>query len=46
MEFGLWIFAIKRLGQTYEAAQMIYNNLSEAAKEDLRKEYDEFCQNQ
>ncbi len=46
MTFELWLFTIKRLGQTYEAAQMIYNNLSESNKAELQKEYDEYCKNQ
>lgn len=41
MDFFLWIFAIKHLGQTYDASRMVYDNLSEDEKEKLKKEYEE-----
>ena len=40
MNFELWLFTIKRLGQTVDAARMIYENMSEEEKEKLRKEYE------
>ena len=42
MSFELWLFAVKRLAQTQDAAQLIYDGLSDADKERLKKEYDEF----
>ncbi len=42
MSFELWLFAVKRLAQTMDAAQLIYDGLSDADKERLKKEYDEF----
>ncbi len=41
MTFELWLFTIKCLGQTYDAALAIYENLSDDKKEDLKKEYEE-----
>jgi hypothetical protein len=41
MTFELWLFAIKHLGQTYDAALAIYNTFPEDRKEELRKEYEE-----
>ena len=41
MSFELWLFTVKRLGQTYDAALAIYENLPEDRKEELKKEYDE-----
>ena len=41
MSFELWLFAVKRLAQTMDAAQLIYDGLSDADKERLKKEYDE-----
>ncbi len=40
MEFELWLFAVKQLAQTYEMSQVIFSQLPDAEKEDLRKEYD------
>ena len=40
MEFELWLFAIKQLAQTYEMSQVIFSQLPDAEKADLRKEYD------
>lgn len=42
MSFELWLFAVKRLAQTMDAAQLIYDGLSDADKKRLKKEYDEF----
>ena len=42
MNFELWLFAIKRLGQTMDAAQMIYEQLSEEEKDKLKEEYDAY----
>ena len=41
MSFELWLFTIKRLGQTYDAALAIYENLTDEKKEELKKEYEE-----
>jgi hypothetical protein len=41
MSFELWLFTIKRLGQTYDAALAIYENLPDEQKEELRKEFEE-----
>lgn len=40
MEFELWLFAVKQLAQSYEMTQVIFSQLPEDAKEDLRKEYE------
>ena len=42
MSFELWIFAVKQLGQTMDAAKMIYDGLSEEDKERLKKEYENY----
>ena len=42
MNFELWLFAMKRLGQTMDAAKMIFDNLSEEEQEKIRKEYEEY----
>ena len=44
MTFELWLFTIKRLGQTYDAAIMIYRQLSEDRKDELKKEYDAYIE--
>jgi len=41
MGFDLWLFAVKRLAQTFEMAQQIFNQLPEEEKERLLKEYHE-----
>ena len=41
MSFELWLFTVKRLGQTYDAAIAIYENLPEDQKDALKKEYEE-----
>ncbi len=40
MEFELWLFAVKQLAQTYEMSQVIFSQLPDAEKKDLRDEYD------
>ncbi len=42
MNFELWLFTIKRLGQTMDAAKLIFDGLGEADQEKLRKEYEEY----
>ncbi len=39
MSFELWLFAMKSIGQTPDAAMMVFNNMPESEKEELRKEY-------
>ncbi len=39
MDFSLWLFASKQLAQTYEMSQVIYQQLPEAEKKVLKKEY-------
>ena len=41
MPFELWLFAVKRLAQTYEMVEPIFSQLSEAEKQTLRKEYEQ-----
>ena len=40
MDFELWLFAVKRLAQTYEMAREIYSQLPEAEKQRLKEEYE------
>lgn len=40
MTFELWLFAVKRLAQTQDAAITIFNQLSQSEKERLQDEYD------
>ncbi len=40
MEFELWLFAVKQLAQSYEVCQLIYSQLTQAEKDELRKEYE------
>lgn len=42
MNFELWLFTIKRLAQTMDAAKLIYDGMSPGAQEELRKEYDAY----
>ncbi len=44
MNFELWLFTIKQLGQTMDAAKMIYEGLSDEDKERLKKEYEQYLQ--
>lgn len=41
MPFELWLFAVKRLAQTYEMVEPIFSQLSEVEKQTLRKEYEQ-----
>jgi len=38
----MWLFVIKKLGQTYDAALMIYEQLPNERKEELKKEYEAY----
>ena len=40
MEFELWLFAIKKLAQNYDVAQIIYDNMPQDEKRKLRNEYE------
>ena len=42
MSFELWIFTIKRLAQSMDAAKLIYDGLSDDEKADLQREYEEY----
>ena len=42
MNFELWLFTIKRLAQTVDAAKMIFDGLSAEQQEEIRKEYEEY----
>lgn len=39
MPFKTWLFALKNLGQTMDAAELIYANMSDEAKQELLDEY-------
>ena len=39
MSFELWLFAMKNIGQTPDAAQLVFDNMPESEKEELRREY-------
>ncbi|MCR5032587.1 MAG: hypothetical protein K6A92_06980 [Lachnospiraceae bacterium] len=39
MNFELWLFAIKHLGQTPDASKNIFNNMPEEEKKELEQEY-------
>lgn len=39
MEFRLWLFVIKKLAQTYEMSNTIYDQMSEDSKKALFNEY-------
>lgn len=39
MSFELWLFAVKKLAQTQDAALLIYENFPEEEKEQLKKEF-------
>ncbi len=45
MNFELWLFSIKRLAQTMDAAKLIYDGLSPEEKEELQKEYNAYMWN-
>lgn len=42
MNFELWLYTIKRLAQTMDAAKLIFDGLSPDAQEELRKEYEAY----
>ena len=42
LTFDLWLYVEKHYGQTFDAAKMIYNQLSEGEKEALKEEYDKY----
>ena len=42
LNFELWLFTVKNLGQTYDAAQLIYEHLSEEQKQELKMEYEKY----
>lgn len=44
MSFELWLFTVKRLGQTFDAAKMIYDGLDERRQEEIKKEYEEYLE--
>ena len=39
MTFELWLYAAKQLAQTYEMSQVIYQQLPQAEKDELQREY-------
>ena len=45
MNFELWLFSIKRLAQTMDAAKLIYDGLSKEEQEELKKEYEAYVGN-
>ncbi|MBQ3790509.1 MAG: hypothetical protein II800_06220 [Lachnospiraceae bacterium] len=40
MSFELWLFAMKNLGQTPDAAKMVYDNMPAEEQQRLKEEYD------
>ncbi len=40
MDFYLWLFAVKRFAQTYDACKMIFNNLSPERQASLKEEFE------
>lgn len=42
MNFELWLFTIKRLAQTMDAAKLIYDGLSPEAQAELQQEYEAY----
>ena len=42
MNFELWLYTIKRLAQTMDAAKLIYDGLNPEMQEELRREYNEY----
>ncbi len=42
MNFELWLFTIKRLAQTMDAAKLIYDGLSPEAQQELKDEYEAY----
>ncbi|MCR4587696.1 MAG: hypothetical protein K5682_04745 [Lachnospiraceae bacterium] len=41
MNFELWLFAMKHLGQNPDASKNIFDNMPAEEQEKLRKEYEE-----
>lgn len=39
MDFKLWLFVIKHIGQTYDTAAFVYDRMSEDEKKALQEEY-------
>lgn len=39
MDFKLWLFAIKHIGQTYDMAALVYDRMPEEEKKTLQEEY-------
>ena len=39
MSFELWLFAMKNLGQTPDAAKMVFDNMPAEEQERLQEEY-------
>ncbi len=42
MNFELWLFTIKRLAQTMDAAKLIFDGMSPDAQAELRQEYEAY----
>ncbi len=42
MSFELWLFTIKQLAQTMDAAKLIYEGLEKSEQEKLRKQYEKY----
>ncbi len=42
MNFDLWLFSIKRLAQTMDAAKLIFDGLSAEQQEELKREYEAY----
>lgn len=42
MNFELWLFTIKRLAQTMDAAKLIYEGLSPEQQQELQREYEAY----
>lgn len=45
MTFELWLYAVKKLAQTYDAAIMIFTQMSAEDQTELKKEYEAECEN-
>ena len=39
MSFELWLFAMKNLGQTPDAAKIVFDNMPDEEQKELREEY-------
>lgn len=42
MTFEMWLFAVKKLWQTYDMTLSVYNQLPDGEKTLLRMEYDRY----